>query len=238
MMRRLEGKTAIITGGTGGLGTGVLRELLHEGANVISTYIDEQELKGCFELVRDYKDRVVLLRGNLTLPKQAARVAAKTLKEFGRIDVLVHLAGGFVYSTFMDSDAKTFQRMYDINLTTLVNAAKAVLPAMIAQSYGRIVTVSSRPALAGTAGVGAYSASKAAVLNLTQTLAEETIEHGITVNSILPGTIDTPANRRDMPDADFTRWVTPGEIAKVIAFLASDDSKPITGAGIPVYGRS
>jgi len=109
---------------------------------------------------------------------------------------------------------------------------------MIKQNYGKIVNISSRPALKGSTGVGAYSASKAGVLNLTETIADEVKNYDINVNAILPSTIDTPANRRDMPNADFSKWVKPEEIARVIVFLASDNSKPISGAAIPVYGKA
>jgi NAD(P)-dependent dehydrogenase (short-subunit alcohol dehydrogenase family) len=109
---------------------------------------------------------------------------------------------------------------------------------MIKRNYGKIINISSRPALKGSSGIGAYAASKAGVLNLTETIADEVKDYEINVNAILPSTIDTPANRRDMPDADFSKWVKPEEIARVIVFLASDNSKPISGAGIPVYGKA
>ncbi len=126
----------------------------------------------------------------------------------------------------------------NMNLKSVFLCSKAVLPQMIKQNYGKIINISSRPALKGVAGVGAYSASKAGVLNLTETIADEVRDYDINVNAILPSTIDTPANRRDMPEADFSKWVKPEEIARVMVFLASDDSKPISGAGIPVYGKA
>jgi NAD(P)-dependent dehydrogenase (short-subunit alcohol dehydrogenase family) len=128
--------------------------------------------------------------------------------------------------------------MMNINLKSTFLCSKAVLPQMIKQNYGKIINISSRPALKGSAGVGAYAASKAGVLNLTETIAEEVKDYDINVNAILPSTIDTPANRKAMPDADFSKWVKPEEIARVIIFLSSDESKPISGAGIPVYGKA
>jgi NAD(P)-dependent dehydrogenase (short-subunit alcohol dehydrogenase family) len=166
------------------------------------------------------------------------KLVQKTQGRFRRIDVLVNIVGGFVYSKIQDTDEKTWDRMMNMNLKSTFLCSKAVLPQMIKQNYGRIINISSRPALKGSAGVGAYSASKAGVLNLTETIADEVKDYDINVNAILPSTIDTPANRRDMPRADFTKWVKPEEIARVMVFLVSDDSKPISGAGIPVYGKA
>lgn len=237
-MKKLRNKVAIVTGGTGGLGISVVEELLAQGAAVVCTYYVESELRSCIHLVKENKSKIMFLKTDLTREKQVKKMVDKTVKAHGRVDILINLVGGFVYSELLETEAKTFDQMLNINLKTVFNASKAVLPHMIERNYGRVVNVSSRPALKGAKGVGAYSASKAAVLNLTETLAEEMLDYDININAILPGTIDTPANRNDMADADFARWVTPAEIAKVIIFLASDDSKPITGAGIPVFGRS
>lgn len=235
---RLKDKVAIITGGTGALGKAVVSVFLEEGARVSCTYIVEEELKGLSSIVEKYKPRLILIRANVTKEKQVSRVVERTLQRFGRIDVLVNIVGGFTYATIVDTDEKTWDHMMNINLKSTFLCSKAVLPHMIKQNYGKIINVSSRPALRGTAGIGAYSASKAGVLNLTETIADEVRDYEINVNAILPSTIDTPANRKAMPKADFSKWVKPEEIARVMVFLASDDSKPISGAAIPVYGKA
>jgi NAD(P)-dependent dehydrogenase (short-subunit alcohol dehydrogenase family) len=233
----LKDKVAIITGGTGGLGRIVVEEFLAEGARVVSTYINEDELKEVMPLVKENKTRLMFVKTDATREKQVERLVKKTLSSFKGLHVLANLIGGFTYAEILDTDQDTLDRMLELNLKTAFLMSRAVLPHMMGQRYGKIINVSSRPALKGTRGVGAYAASKAALLNLTETLASEMLEYDINVNAILPSTIDTPANRRDMPHADFSRWVKPREIARVLVFLASDDSKPISGAAIPVFGK-
>jgi len=237
-MRTLKNKVAIITGGTGALGRAVVLEFLKEDANVACSYVIEKEKKECMSLMRKHKKNIVFIECNVTKERNVARLINSTIKKFKRIDVLVNIVGGFAYSYIIDTSEKTWDLMLNLNLKSTFLCSKKVLPIMIKQNCGKIINVSSRPALKGSAGVGAYSASKAGVLNLTETIADEVKDYDINVNAILPSTIDTPANRRDMPDADFSKWVKPEEIAKVIVFLASDLSKPIRGAGIPVYGKA
>ena len=153
------------------------------------------------------------------------------------IDGLVNVAGGFRWEKVEDGDIETWDQLYSMNLRTAVIASKAALPALLERGRGRIVNIGAGAAAKARAGMGAYTASKAGVQRLTEALSEELKDRGITVNAILPGTIDTPRNRLDMPDADFARWVTPAAIADVIAFLASDAAGAITGAAIPVFGR-
>ncbi|MEM4408438.1 MAG: SDR family NAD(P)-dependent oxidoreductase [Candidatus Caldarchaeum sp.] len=234
---QLKDKVAIITGGTGGLGRSVVEEFLAEGARVVSTYIDEEELKEVMPLLKENKARLMFVRTDVTREKQVERLVKKALSSFKGLHILANLIGGFTYAEIIDTSPDTLDRMLELNLKTAFLMSKAVLPHMMRQRYGKIINVSSRPALKGTKGVGAYAASKAALLNLTETLASEVLEYDINVNAILPSTIDTPANRRDMPNADFSLWVKPKEIARVLVFLASDDSKPISGAAIPVYGK-
>jgi NAD(P)-dependent dehydrogenase (short-subunit alcohol dehydrogenase family) len=237
-MKRLEGKAAIITGGTGGLGKAVVSLFLAEGAYVLSTYIYDDELEGCIGLRDEYKSRVVFGKADVTKASNVANVTLKAMEKFSRIDILVNLVGGFVQSPVADTDEETWDRMINMNLKSAFLTSKSVVPHMIKQGRGSIVNVASRPALKGSPGLSAYGASKAGVLNLTQSMAEELKEHDINVNAIIPGTINTPANRMIMPDADFSKWVDPEDIAKVIAFLCSDDARAVTGAAIPVYGKS
>ncbi|MER3447788.1 MAG: hypothetical protein C4291_13570 [Candidatus Dadabacteria bacterium] len=235
---KLRNRIAIITGGTGALGKAVVSVFLEEGAKVACTYIVDEELKHYPPLTEDQKSNIAFIRADVTKGESVAEMVQKTLERFGRVDILVNVVGGFTYARIIDTDERTWDSMMNINLKSTFLCSKAVLPHMIKQNYGKIINISSRPGLKGSSGVGAYAASKAGVLNLTETIADEVRDYDINVNAILPSTIDTPANRRDMPDADFSKWVKPEEIARVIVFLASDDSKPISGAGIPVYGRA
>lgn len=237
-MNTLKNKIAIITGGTGALGKAITVAFLEEGAKVVCTYIVDAERKECLSLTKDHKDKIVFIKTDVTKEKDAFNLIRSTTRKFGRIDILVNVVGGFAYSYIKDTDEKTWDLMMNLNLKSVFLCSKYVLPRMIEQNYGKIINISSRPALKGSAGVGAYSASKAGVLNLTETIADEVKDYAINVNAVLPSTIDTPANRRDMPEADFSKWVKPEEIARVIVFLSSDGSRPISGAGIPVYGKA
>ncbi|MGH7901576.1 MAG: SDR family NAD(P)-dependent oxidoreductase [Thermodesulfobacteriota bacterium] len=235
-MDKLKDKVAIITGGTGALGRSVVLSFAEEGAKVVCTYVIDEEKKECLSLIKN--KMINFIKADVTKENQVSRLIKECIDKFKMIDILVNIVGGFVYSNIIDTDEKTWDHMMNINLKSAFLCLKGVLPLMIKQNYGKIVNISSRPALKGSAGVGAYSASKAGVLNLTETIADEVRDYDINVNAILPSTIDTPANRRDMPDADFSKWVKPEEIAKVIVFLCSDDSRLISGAGIPVYGKA
>jgi NAD(P)-dependent dehydrogenase (short-subunit alcohol dehydrogenase family) len=237
-MNALKNKIAIVTGGTGALGKAITVAFLEEGAKVVCTYILDKEKKQCLSLTKNHKDKIVFVRADVTKEKDVLNLIANTVRKFKRVDILVNVVGGFAYSYIKDTDEKTWDLMMNLNLKSTFLCSKKVLPQMIQQNYGKIINISSRPALKGSAGVGAYSASKAGVLILTETIADEIEDFGINVNAVLPSTIDTPANRRDMPEADFSKWVKPEEIARVIVFLSSDDSKPISGAGIPVYGKA
>ena len=174
---------------------------------------------------------------DLADPAAAERAVTAVLDHFGRLDVLVNIAGGFRWETLSGGRADTWDAMYAMNLKSAVNACRAALDALVASGRGRIVNVGAAAALKAGAGMGAYAASKAGVAKLTEALAEELKDRGVTVNAVLPSILDTPGNRRDMPDADFSRWVSPDALASVIAFLASEDAAAITGACIPVTHR-
>jgi NAD(P)-dependent dehydrogenase (short-subunit alcohol dehydrogenase family) len=164
---------------------------------------------------------------------------ATAAARFGRIDALLNIAGGFVWEKFADAaNAGAWDRMFAINLKTALNASRAALPKLLESGDGRIVNVGAQTAVRASEGMGAYAASKAAVHRLTESLADELKLRGVTVNAVLPSIIDTPANRADMPNADFSRWVSPADLAAVILFLASDEARAVTGALIPVTGRA
>jgi NAD(P)-dependent dehydrogenase (short-subunit alcohol dehydrogenase family) len=163
-----------------------------------------------------------------------AAFVADVLARHQRLDVLVNTVGGFAGGDLASTSLAEWRRMLDLNLTTAVIGCRGVLPAMTGARYGRIVNISSRAVAPPMGGFIAYTVGKAAIVTLTQALAQEVKAHGITVNAVMPSTMDTPANRQAMPDADRAGWVSPDAVAAVIAFLTSDDAAGITGAAIPV----
>ena len=237
-VEKLKNKVAIITGGTGGLGMGVVSVFLHEGASVFSTYIDIDQLGDCSNLKDQYSQRLVFAKADVTKAKDMKKVVDRAVSKFGRVDILINIVGGFTMGKFVETDEAILDRMINMNLKSVFISSKAVVPQMIKQKYGRIINIGARPALKGSSKMSAYGASKAGVLNLTQSIADELSEHSINVNAIVPGTIDTPTNRKDMPKANFNKWVRPEEIAEVIAFLCSKDGDKISGAIVPVYGKT
>lgn len=229
----LAGRTIAVTGGFGALGRALGLTLAEAGASV--ALLDRAEsLRNPAHLPAG-----VLPVGGVDLgDADAARAAlARVAEHFGGLDGLVNVAGGFTWETVEAGSIDTWDRLYGMNLRTAVLASQAALPLLLAQGQGRIVNISALAAEKAGAGMGAYAASKAGVARLTEALAEEMKDKGITVNAVLPSTLDTPANRADMPKADFSRWVAPAALGKVIVFLLSDAGAPITGALIPVRGR-
>ncbi len=237
-MERLKNKVAIITGGTGGLGKAVVSVFLSEGARVFSTYIVKDELEKCMDIKEEYAEKLVYGKADVTKAKDMSKVVDRAIKNFGRIDFLINIVGGFAMAKIVDTDEVMWDRMMNMNLKSVFICSKAVLPQMVKQKYGRIVNIGARPALKGSSKMSAYGASKSGVLNLTQSMADELAEYNINVNAIIPGTINTPTNRKDMPKADQAKWVKPKEIAEVITFLCSKKGDPISGAAVPVYGKT
>ncbi|HZC18012.1 MAG TPA: SDR family oxidoreductase, partial [Caulobacteraceae bacterium] len=193
--------------------------------------------EGPAALVAAVGDRAVMLGGyDLGDPAAAARaVEAAVAGLGGRLDGLVNLAGGFAWQTLADGDGATWDRLYTMNVKTCANMCRAAVP-HLRRSGGRIVNIGAGGAVKAAAGMGAYAASKSGVHRLTEALAEE-LKGEVAVNAVLPSIIDTPANRRDMPDADFTAWVAPADLAQVILFLASGQARAVTGALVAVNGR-
>ncbi|MGH8147357.1 MAG: SDR family oxidoreductase [Rhodanobacteraceae bacterium] len=223
----LEGKRIAITGAFGSLGAAVVQAAIAAGAKVAA--IDRAEAPADAHGARAF--------GGVDLADTAAAqdatdAASKTL---GGLDALVNIAGTFRFETLADGSPDTWDLLYRINLRTAVAASKAALAHL--PDGGRIVNIGAASALKAGAGVGAYTASKSGVMRFTESLAEELKPRGITVNAVLPSIIDTPPNRRDMPKADFGKWVKPAQLADVIVFLLSDQASAITGALIPVTGR-
>jgi NAD(P)-dependent dehydrogenase (short-subunit alcohol dehydrogenase family) len=189
------------------------------------------------EVARRFAATTLVVGGtDLTSPDQARAAMAAVKTRFGRLDALINVAGAFVWEKIEGGDPRAWQKMFAVNLTTAVNAAQAALPYLLESGAGRIVNVGALAAIKAGAGMGPYAASKAGVHRFTESLAEELKGRGVTVNAVLPSTIDTPANRADMPDADFSRWVAPSDLAAAILFLASPEAGAITGALLPVTG--
>ena len=235
----LTGKIAIVTGGTGGLGRAVLTELVQQGANVTTTYIIDRELDHLQKTDPELLAKITLSRTDVLKREEVERLVADVLKQHSRIDILVNLVGGYKGGMSLhETEEKDWDLMLELNLRGTYHCSKAVIPQMMTQKYGKIVSVSARTGLEPSAGDAAYAVAKAGVIALTRTLSEEVKLSNVNVNAILPSVIDTEANRRDMPGEDFSLWVRPQEIAQVIAFLVSDDATAITGAAIPVYGKS
>ncbi len=225
----MEGKIVIVTGASGALGKVVMASALARGARVAG--IDHAATT-----VKTTAERIELGGVDLTDATEAKTAIEAAASHFGKLDALINIAGGFAFETAVDGDPKTWQRLYALNVLTALNASRSAIPHLAASNSGRIVNVGAMGALQAGAGMGAYAASKAGVHRLTEALAAEW-KGKITVNAVLPSTIDTAANRASMPDADFAKWVRPEELADVILFLASDAASAVTGALLPVNGR-
>ncbi|MFC5429972.1 SDR family NAD(P)-dependent oxidoreductase [Paraburkholderia denitrificans] len=229
----IDGKVVAITGGFGSLGLATAALLIERGARV--ALIGRSAVPGTLPA----GVTAALGLGGVDLADlQAAKQALDAVNDqLGRLDAVLNIAGAFRWETIADGDPATWDLMYEVNVKTALNASKAALPHLLKSGAGRIVNIGAGAGLKAGAGTGAYGASKAGVARLTEALAEELKDKGITVNAILPSILDTPQNRRDMPNADFTRWVQPREIAALIAFLLGADAQAITSALIPVSGR-
>jgi NAD(P)-dependent dehydrogenase (short-subunit alcohol dehydrogenase family) len=230
----MQGKAIVVTGGFGALGRAVAEAAAGRGGKVAALDVAPQPPAGLAERLGP---NALLLGGADLSTAEGAGKAIETVKaQFGRIDALVNIAGGFKWQPIESGDAATWEFLFALNLKTALNASKAALPHLIESGAGRIVNVGALSALKAAAGMGPYTASKAAVHKLTESLADEFKTRGVTVNAVLPSIIDTPANRADMPKANFDHWVKAADLAAVILFLASDEARAVTGALIPVSG--
>jgi len=228
----LTGKLVAVTGAFGALGASVVRVAQAAGARVAA--LDQADVAHAPALPG--AERIGGI--DLSDPVSAKAALERAASALGGLDALVNVAGGFKAAPLQQSGSQLWDAMYEMNLQTAVCASHAALPHLLARGQGSIVNVSAAAALErARAGMGAYTASKSGVLRFTESLADELKDRGITVNAVLPGTIDTPQNRADMPNADVSKWVAPESIAEVIVFLASDSARAVTGAAIPVRGR-
>lgn len=233
-------KIVLVTGGTGGLGREVTMAFLEAGAKVTVTYVVPEE----FAALTSAAERIGATppagtNVDVTDEQTAGKFITEIVAKHGRLDVLVNTVGGYAGGTSVwDSDLHTYEKMLNLNLKAGFVLARAVVPQMIRQNRGWIVNIASKAAFDHAAGGSLYAASKAAALALMDSLAADVKPYNINVNSILPSIIDTAANRKAMPNADFSKWPKPQEIAQVILFLCSEEARVIQGAAIPVYGRS
>ncbi|GAB4576259.1 MAG: SDR family NAD(P)-dependent oxidoreductase [Anaerolineae bacterium] len=234
------GKTIVVTGATGNLGQVVARALREAGARLALVDLSvEHRFHEVFPEMVGVEECFFAHATDLMDEQAVAHLAEHLTEHFGQIDGLVNIAGGYragdpVHATSLE----TFEFMFNLNARTVFLTSRAFLPHMIARGQGKIVNIGARVALKGARNMGAYSVAKTAVVRLTESMAEEVKASGVNVNAVLPGTLDTPANRAAMPDANYDRWVDPHALADVILFLLSDAARAVHGAAIPVYGLS
>ena len=229
-------RTIVITGAAGNLGMAVAHVFANEGAQLV--LLDRAPI-GEAALVKLAPAQCLPIALDLCDAAQVAAAVEQALARFGRIDVLCNLTGGFAMGDAVHATCdSTWDFLHDMNVRTLRNTSRAVVPQMLRQGGGKIVNVGAYSAQRGLAHMGAYTAAKSEVLRLTEAMAAELRAKNINVNCVLPSILDTPQNRADMPDADPARWVSPHDLAQVIAFLASDAARAIHGAAVPVTGLS
>ncbi len=231
----MKGKRVLLAGGTGGLGMGVTPAVVAQGADVTIPYRKQQDVERLKDILSaDDFSKIRFVSLDL-LDEQGVE---KLIDDMGRVDVLIQLVGGFAMGKTHEYSFEDWKKDFDLNLHTTFIACKYSLRMMLQHGYGRIVTVGSRGAVQPAAQLAAYSASKAAVVALTQSIAQETKGTNITANAVLPSVIDTPTNRDAMGVENADQWVKPESVAEAICFLASDAAKDVRGAAIPVYGDS
>lgn len=229
----------MVTGAAGNLGQAVARAFQAARAKLVLVDRRPDRLQRLFPELADSPDHFLATSVDLTDEDAVQEVVDEALKRFGRIDVLANTAGGWRGGTpVRETTLDTLDFLFNLNARTVFITGRAVVPAMLEQGSGKIVNVAARAALGAASRNGAYAASKSAVVRLTESMAAELVQPGIQVNCVLPGTIDTPQNRQAMPKADHNHWVKPEAIADVMLFLASDAARAVSGAAVPVYGRS
>jgi NAD(P)-dependent dehydrogenase (short-subunit alcohol dehydrogenase family) len=239
MTERFSGKVALVAGGTGGLGRAVSLALLEEDGFVIVTYRKEEEFAALQGAAGEGPKRLEGLALDATSETSVRALVDAIVTKHGRLDVLVNTIGGYSGGKALwELDTKIYEQMFALNLHAGYVLVRSVVPVMLRQARGTIVNVAAKAAFDHAAGAAAYAASKAAAVALMDSLAADVKGKGVRVNTILPSIIDTEANRKAMPKADFAKWPKPQDIARVILFLCSDEAKVIHGAAIPVYGES
>lgn len=233
----LENRAAFVTGGSGALGSAVTFDLIAQGVRVAVPYRSQQEFDRLTAGAGARRENVFGMAADLTRGEEVERAVAAVLERWGRIDYLIAVAGGFAAGKTFQTDERAWDHMFDLNLRSVYLAVKAIVPQMVGQNFGRIVTVSSGAVLrGGGAGIAAYAISKSAVLKFSEILADELKDYAIHVHCILPGTMDTAANRAAMPRADFSKWVKTEDVARVIRALLADEFQAVRSVAVPVLG--
>lgn len=232
-------QVVVITGAAGALGRAVTHAFHQAGGCVVIVDRKRETAEKLFGESIPEGANALYVTADLTSEASITEMVQRTVEHFGRVDILVNIAGGFAGDQPLhETSLETWDFLMNLNARSVFLTSRAVIPHLLERQRGRIISVAARAALSGAANSGPYTASKMAVIRLTEAMAEELKDHNITANCILPGTIDTPRNRANRPDADFDRWVKPESMANVILFLASDLARDVTGAAVPVYGRS
>jgi len=230
-------RIAIITGGTGALGRAITLDLLKNGASVAVPYHGEKGWESLQTATGEFSGRLMGGPVDLRSSADVDRFVSSVSERHGRVDFLICVAGRFAAGKSFEGDDPEWDHMLDLNLMSVIRTLRPVVPVMVRQNFGRIVTISSGAILkGGGAGIAPYAVSKGAVLQLTEILAQELEKYDVRAHCILPGTMDTEANRKSMPKADFSKWVQTEDVAKVIHFLLSDASRAVRNVTVPVLG--
>jgi NAD(P)-dependent dehydrogenase (short-subunit alcohol dehydrogenase family) len=232
-----EGKVVLITGGTGSLGREVCLAFLKSNTVAAITHVTDKEIPQLESTLGDLMKKAILLKADIGDEQQVKNLVSAIMKKYGRIDILINVVGGYIGGKKVtEMTEKEWDLMMNLNLKTAFLISKHVVEQMVRQGSGKVVHVAARLGLKGIGGNSAYGASKSGLIRLVESLSDEVKDKNINVNCIMPSIIDTGTNRKDMPNADFSKWVKPSEIAQAMLFLASDDSKSIHGSAMPVYG--
>jgi NAD(P)-dependent dehydrogenase (short-subunit alcohol dehydrogenase family) len=227
-------RIVLVTGGTGALGRAITLAFTECNATVISSYVNEREIE---QIKTETKSAVQLIKADITKAEEVDKLVSSIVGKYGRIHILVNVVGGYLGGkSIYQLEEKEWDLMMTLNLKSAFLISKYVVPQMISSKYGKIIHVSSRTGLRSEGYDSAYAASKSGLIRLVESLSEETKGSNINVNCIMPSIIDTEANRKAMPTADFNKWLKPGDLANVVLFLSSEEAKVITGAAIPTYG--
>lgn len=238
-MGQFTGKTVMITGAAGAIGGGVVEKFAAEGANLVLVDHSEGKLQQRVEAWGDALGNHLIVAADLGKPEDVDRAVHRAEEAFGQIDVLAHIAGGFAMGDPVhEADINVFEKMMYLNARLTFLTCGRVAKHMVEKGVqGCIVGITARPAQGAAPRMAAYAASKAAAQRILESMAKELMEQNIRVNGLAPSVVDTPANRDDMPNADFSKWVTPAQIADTIAFLASDAASAISGQNIGIYNK-
>ena len=232
-------KVVMVTGAIGRLGVVLAQAFQTSEAKLALVDRGEERLRQAFPDLEGLPDYLLVNCADLMDEGAVEAAVAETMQHFGRIDVLVNTVGGYRAGKMLhETPIETWDFLLNLNGRSVFIACQKVIPRMLNRGSGKIVNVAARPGIEGQAGMAAYSASKSAVIRITESMAAELKDHGINVNCVIPGTIDTPQNRGTMPNADYYTWVTPESLADVILFLSSEAARDVHGAALPVYGRS